>query len=171
MHWKCTFVKYTCTGSCSLPSTSDPVSLPGTKDPVANLIWHGFKIVGDNLDKNFRPSFQHVGNSTTSMQVSTCMLSKIGLTFLHTQIIPQITLRSMSRNYWSVRMMWHVWWMMLWLWYPGKLDVQNVTCYLLMESRILVQCMDKFSSQRRDVKYHFDFKFSKEMSTKSVIVS
>ena len=29
--------------------------------------WPGFKLVGDNIDKNFHPSFQHYYNSTNSM--------------------------------------------------------------------------------------------------------
>ena len=38
------------------------------QDVVGHLAkWHGFKIVGDNIDKNFRPSFQRHNNKTNSM--------------------------------------------------------------------------------------------------------
>ena len=34
---------------------------------IAMLDWKGFKIVGDNVDKNIRPSFQRVNNRTVSL--------------------------------------------------------------------------------------------------------
>ena len=34
---------------------------------TVNTNWPGFKIVGDNIDRNYHPSFQRHSNSTNSM--------------------------------------------------------------------------------------------------------
>ena len=47
--------------SCSVPVTS-PVLPPTSFDS-----WNGFKLVGDNIDKNVRASYQRIGHTTQSL--------------------------------------------------------------------------------------------------------
>lgn len=45
------------------------LSLPGTEDPSVISLdhWKGFKLVGDNIDKNVRASYQRIGRTTRSL--------------------------------------------------------------------------------------------------------
>ena len=43
------------------------VTLNDGKMPVSTSEWTGFKIVGDNIDKNFRPTYQRHDNKTISL--------------------------------------------------------------------------------------------------------
>ena len=57
----------------SLPT--EDISLPTNSNLASNdddesdavLKWQGFKIVGDNIDKNFRPSYQRMNSQTISL--------------------------------------------------------------------------------------------------------
>ena len=57
----------------SLPT--EDISLPINSNRTSNdddesdavLKWQGFKIVGDNIDKNFRPSYQRMNSQTISL--------------------------------------------------------------------------------------------------------
>ena len=59
---------YYCTDDCS---RSDPSQCcfqdPDSPPTHAQNTWDGFKVVGDNLDKNIRPTFQRFENKTKSM--------------------------------------------------------------------------------------------------------
>jgi len=69
------------TSSSSQPQSASPAATGSCQFHNANLTehqssqiqcpivqgWKGFKIVGDNIDKNIRPSFQRYDNNTTSL--------------------------------------------------------------------------------------------------------
>ena len=64
----------------SLPT--EDISLPTNSNLTSNdddesdavLKWQGFKIVGDNIDKSFRPSYQRTNSQTISLHFSTHLL-------------------------------------------------------------------------------------------------
>ena len=55
------FSSFSNISSCSIPVTS-PVLPPTSFDS-----WNGFKLVGDNIDKNVRASYQRIGHTTQSL--------------------------------------------------------------------------------------------------------
>ena len=55
---------------CELPGTLSVTTdqpLDTEKSDKESSHWTGFKLVGDNVDKNFHPSFQRINNKTNSM--------------------------------------------------------------------------------------------------------
>ena len=49
------------------PSPSTSITASVEEPPALSTSWKGFKLVGDNVDKNVRASYQRIGHSTQSL--------------------------------------------------------------------------------------------------------
>ena len=127
--------------------------------------------MGDNLDKNFRPSFQRAENSTNSMHIFHMYAVKDRLDLSaysdSPPDSPKVDVQKLLVSKHDVECMVNDAVALI----SRLIILYKCAYYISMESRILVQCMDTYHSQRRNVNFHFDFEFSKEMSSKSNLVS
>uniref|UniRef100_A0A1X7VUI6 DUF6589 domain-containing protein n=1 Tax=Amphimedon queenslandica TaxID=400682 RepID=A0A1X7VUI6_AMPQE len=120
---------------------------------VANSNWEGFKIVGDNIDKNIRPSYERLNSHTISLHYfhSYAALDRIDLSGVSDAM--KGSLINVSKLL------------------PSKDDVSETKSHFsILISRILVQRMTEFISEAGTVVWHIPHERQAEMSKKSTVV-
>lgn len=132
----------------------------------------GYAIIGDNIDKNVRPSYQRQDRTTQSLhyfhsyalknRINICEMSDKrpdSIDLSPTNILPnQSDVKKMIEEY--------------------EIFVSRFACvwsyldfkYAISLSRVLVQHMSEFHGEKDMVTWHIPFTFSKEMSHKSEVV-
>jgi len=153
-------------------SPEDQISA-SIQDPSSATLWTGFKLVKDNIDKNIRPSFQRGNHQTKSYHYCHVFAVKDRVdlsSYSDTKpdcsrvdpfcLLPSTDdLAKLKENfavlisrYISVSSF-------------SKLQLLHCFC------RVLVQHVEAFSSQRKEVQWHIRSQYTKEMSVKSEVVS
>jgi L1 cell adhesion molecule like protein len=115
--------------------------------------WKGFKIVGDNLDKNFRRTYQRIDSQTQSRHYfhSFAVLDRVDLS--HYSDLPP----SGEINIPQIL--------------PSKEDELEIKAiFMTLISRVLVKHFDEFQNEKQSVVWHIPHEFSKEMCQRSVVV-
>ncbi|XP_062512946.1 uncharacterized protein LOC134188769 isoform X2 [Corticium candelabrum] len=121
---------------------------------VIQCQWTGFKIVGDNIDKNVRPSNQRVDHQTRSYHYfhSFALLDRIDLS-ISSNRAPNtfnLTIDDFLINSHDI--------------------MQLERDFEVLLSRVLVRRIPDFEHQAADVVWHIPCKYQKEMSSKSKMV-
>ena len=139
----------------------------------ARTNWKGFKIVGDKIDKNIRRSFQRVDYTTQSFHYfhAYAILDRIDFSGLSDlQPTGEIDVNQLIPSDDDTKSL-------------KKMLATLVTRFIIIRSlfkcvlfkcmheyRILVLNMEEFSSEKKDVVWHIDHKYSVEMKQKSEVV-
>ncbi|XP_065912891.1 uncharacterized protein [Dysidea avara] len=133
---------------------ANDITCTPTLNPGNQSHWSGFKIVIDNVDKNFRPRYQRVDHQTKSLHCVHMYASKDRIDFSsfsnskpeQVSVTPEDIL-------------------------PNYSDFSGIKEHFkVLVSRVLVQRLEQFSSQKRDVQWHLPSAYSNEMSMKSTVV-
>ncbi|XP_065917243.1 uncharacterized protein [Dysidea avara] len=136
------------------PVNTNEGATAGDVVTVQSNAWSGFKITIDNVDKNFHPSFQRIHHQTKLLHCVHMYAAKDRIDLsLYSNAPPQnvaITPEDIL---------------------PSLNDLCSIKEHFkVLVSRILVQQMEKFSTQKKDVLWHIPFLYSEEMSMKSTVV-
>ena len=126
-----------------------------------NLTWDGFRVIGDNLDKNVRPRFRRIDRGTQSLhffhvyaakdRVNLSNVTDSPSSFLNTPVA-ELPVQSLL---------------------PTSSDNQSLfSDFSVLVSRVLVSKLQYFSTTFGDIVVkHIQHEFSKEMAEKSETVS
>ena len=117
--------------------------------------WSGFKVVGDNIDKNIRPRYQRIDAGIRSLHYfnSYAVLDRIDLSHF-SDVIESVPIFSLD------------------FFLPSNNDVEAVLSNMtVLASRLLVQHMPAFSAFTDAAMPHIKHQFWKELATKSTVVS
>jgi L1 cell adhesion molecule like protein len=116
--------------------------------------WQGFKLVGDNIDKNIRPSFERINLHTQSLHYYHCfaVLDRVDLSGLSDEANPEITI-DLSKLL------------------PSSDDITLMKKHFsTLISRILVRELPEYMADANTVTWHIAHERQLEMSTKSKVV-
>ena len=142
--------------SVTAPSTlTSPVCAPGSV--AASSKWQGFKIVGDNIDKNVRRRHQRADRTTVSLHYFNAFAVGDRVDFSSfSEKKPDI-----SFNESLVESL-----------LPSKADLHELLAnFKVLVSRILVEHLPLLSKLSSVVTKHITHKYSTEMALKSEVVS
>ena len=136
-----------------------PAPIPDEDDisPTPPQQWHGWKIVGDNIDKSVKPRHEIVDHHTKSLQYfhSYAVLDRID--FSHYSDEPT----TMDASLYSVESF-----------LPTPDDLKQMfTNFTVLVSRILVEYLPCFQGFSKAVINHIPHLYTKQMSAKSKVVN
>ena len=137
-------------------STARDLPLPAKDAPTPCLQWHGFKIVGDNIDKNLRPRHQTIDKQTQSLHYFNCYasLDRVDLSSFSSDP-PHVDLTSLSIE--SVLP-------------SGEDNEQILFNFAVIAGRVLAKYIQEFAKHPGLTIDHIEHSHSKEMSTRSKVV-
>lgn len=136
------------TGTCAVSSPPQLLEQP---------IWHGFKLVGDNIDKNVRRRHQTIDRSTQSLHYFNTFAVEDRIDFSGlSELRPNISLNDMSPE------------QLL----PSHDDLSNLLANLgVLVSHILTEHLPAMKHLAPAVDKHIKHKYYSQMSKASVVVS
>ena len=141
-------------------------------DGPASNGWNGFKIIGDNIDMNFRRTFQRLDYSTVSQHFfhAFAVKDRVDLRDL-SGISPNganvIDVQQLLPSDGDIKLMKDNFITLI-----SRYDFSCVYCFMVFfYFRVLVSHVERFMSDATTVMWHIPHKFSKEMSEKSTTVS
>ncbi|XP_065912205.1 uncharacterized protein [Dysidea avara] len=113
---------------------------------------YGFAIVGDNIDKNVRPSFQREDSKTKSLHYFHSYAVKNRVDISSLSDTPSSNMISPDKIL------------------PSAMDFQAlIKDFQVLVSRMLVQHMERFREEKHCVEWHIPSRYSKEMSAESEV--
>lgn len=153
--------------AATTPPTPIQVSLDGQDSllgyhnevvsPTCNFSWCGYKLVGDNIDKNIHPRHETLDHRTQSLHYFNCYAVKdrcdLG-SFSDLKPFPNFSQVDLTQLL------------------PQKIDLDDILKNMVvLASRILTEHVCQFQKYTHLVPTHIGHQHSKEMSTKSAVVS
>lgn len=141
--------------------------------------WNGFKIVGDNIDKNIRPSYQRCDRQTVSLHYfhACAIRDRIDFSSLNntrptsvlidpTDLLPKTADVDALKDEFQI---------LVSRYYTSSYMCHLFICYALFSLcfvyRILVQNINSLSSHKKTIEWHIPSKYTSEMSKQSRVVS
>ena len=152
--------------SKSVSPSESPTELSGNTQsdsvhPVPNVttsdLWCGFKLVGDNIDKNVRPRYMRGDHQSQSLHYFHCVAVKDRID------LSQVSNACSFINHDEMK---------LEVLLPSHEDYENLQKNItVLISRLLVQHIPFFKEGRSSVTQHIEHQYSVEMAEKSKVVS
>ena len=157
------------------PIPSEDVDLAGVTETTGEML--SYKLVGDNLDKNVRRSFQRMDRTTKSLHYFHTYgvrdrVSIAGMSFQPCQQFVSADLILPSSSDLNVLKRDFIILVSRCFNYIIHINTHFIlaSMYCLCSVRILVQHLKTFDNQRKDVVWHIPSSHTKEMSQKSYVV-
>ena len=122
-----------------------------------DLEWFGFKLVGDNIDKNVKPRDIRFSNQTTSLHYFHVYAVKDRISFKHLNSSPPlITSDDIDFN----------------VFFPAPADNEKLVAnFQILMTRMLVHYLPGLQTLSAGTNHHILHKYSRNMSLKSNVVS
>ena len=119
-------------------------------------MWQGFKLIGDNVDKNIKPRNMRLGSQTSSLHYFNTYAVKDRINFQH--LSANATLVFKEDIDFKV-------------FFPGTDDnAELVSNFETLVTRILVLHVPGLQHLSGEVTHHIEHMYSKNMATKSIVV-
>ena len=134
-----------------------PLQVKSPMQSPKSSSWCGFKVVGDNIDKNVHPRHESLDHRTQSLHYFNCYAVKdrcdLG-SFSDLKPLPDTCQVDLTKLL------------------PHREDLDEILANMtILAARVLTAHIDKFQKYQKLVPVHIKHQYSQEMSSKSTVVS